>query len=209
MATERIRRIIQELVTTESVTGSDGVARRLFPVALSPPEAAALRDWVVRERAVHTIEVGLAFGFSSLHICEGLVLNGEGAHEPARKVLFVVSDDGGESWSQPVEIGALGTESGTAWRLSMDIAPDGALAVAHSITVVDDLNWTRSATLQMAVSRDDGKTWSAEPIEYASGVTTDPDIAFTPEGELLITGSIGAEEGSHPWVVHSRILEDK
>ena len=131
----------------------------------------------------------------------------EGAHEPARKVLFVVSDDGGESWSQPVEIGALGTESGTAWRLSMDIAPDGALAVAHSITVVDDLNWTRSATLQMAVSRDDGKTWSAEPIEYASGVTTDPDIAFTPEGELLITGSIGAEEGSHPWVVHSRVLD--
>jgi len=77
MAAEHISRVIQDLVTTESVTGSDGVERRLFPVALSPREAAALRDWVVRERAVHTIEVGLAFGFSSLHICEGLVLNGD------------------------------------------------------------------------------------------------------------------------------------
>jgi len=77
MAAEHIRRVIQELVTTESVTGSDGVERRLFPVALSPREAVVLRDWVVRERAVHTIEVGLAFGFSSLHICEGLVLNGD------------------------------------------------------------------------------------------------------------------------------------
>ena len=77
MAAEHIRRVIQELVTTESVTDSDGVERPLFPVALSPSEAAALREWVVRERAVHTIEVGLAFGFSSLHICEGLVLNGD------------------------------------------------------------------------------------------------------------------------------------
>jgi len=77
MAAERIHRVIQELVTAESVIDSDGVARPPFPVALGPREAAALRDLVVREEAVHTIEVGLACGFSTLHICEGLVLNGD------------------------------------------------------------------------------------------------------------------------------------
>jgi predicted O-methyltransferase YrrM len=31
---------------------------------------------VLREKAVRTVEVGLAYGFSTLHICEGLLING-------------------------------------------------------------------------------------------------------------------------------------
>jgi len=85
IAAKQIRHVIQQLIKTGSVTGSDGFERRIFPVALSPPEGEALRDWVSREAAVHTIEVGLAFGFSSLHICEGLVLNG---HPEARHVAI-------------------------------------------------------------------------------------------------------------------------
>ena len=75
-AAEQIHRVVEELVRTGSVAGSDGVERRVFPVALNPSTALALRDWVLREEAAHTIEVGLAFGFSTLHICEALVLNG-------------------------------------------------------------------------------------------------------------------------------------
>jgi predicted O-methyltransferase YrrM len=77
VATERIRRVIEQLVEKGSVTDADGVERSIFPVALNPREAAALRDWVSCERAVHTVEVGLAFGFSSLHICQALILNGD------------------------------------------------------------------------------------------------------------------------------------
>lgn len=32
---------------------------------------------MIKENAAHTIEIGLAFGFSALDICEGLVLNGD------------------------------------------------------------------------------------------------------------------------------------
>lgn len=77
VAAERIRRVIEQLVEKGSVTDADGVERCVFPVALNLRAAAALRDWVLRERAVHTIEVGLAFGFSTLHICQALVLTGD------------------------------------------------------------------------------------------------------------------------------------
>ena len=83
--TEQIHRVIQKLITTGSAVGSDGVARPVFPVALDPCVASSLRDWVVREKAVHTIEVGLAFGFSTLHICEGLLRNG---NQDARSVAI-------------------------------------------------------------------------------------------------------------------------
>lgn len=38
-------------------------------------EGESLREWVVKEKAVNIIEIGLAFGFSSLYIGEGLLLN--------------------------------------------------------------------------------------------------------------------------------------
>jgi hypothetical protein len=34
-------------------------------------EGEALREWVVRERATRTIEIGLGYGISALFICEG------------------------------------------------------------------------------------------------------------------------------------------
>jgi predicted O-methyltransferase YrrM len=44
----------------------------IFPVSITPKEAIALHDWVVREHPVQVIEVGLAWAFSTLHICEAL-----------------------------------------------------------------------------------------------------------------------------------------
>lgn len=38
-------------------------------------EGESLSKWVVKEKAVNTIEVGLAYGLSALYICEGLFLN--------------------------------------------------------------------------------------------------------------------------------------
>jgi predicted O-methyltransferase YrrM len=51
-----------------------------FPVSIGPEEASALRDWVEREDARRTIEVGLGYGVSTVAICEGLVANGGGRH---------------------------------------------------------------------------------------------------------------------------------
>lgn len=42
-------------------------------VSISPGEGEALREWVLRENATRTIEIGLAYGLSTLYICEGLL----------------------------------------------------------------------------------------------------------------------------------------
>ena len=83
---QQVRRVIERLVRDGSVVSrADGTQHSVFPVAVSPEEGEALRDWVAREGAVRTIEVGLGYGVSALHICEGLVLNGDPA---ARHVVL-------------------------------------------------------------------------------------------------------------------------
>ena len=83
---QRVRRVIERLVRDGSVVArSDGSQHSIFPVAVSPAEGEALRNWVAREGAVQTIEVGLGYGISALHICEGLLLNGSPA---ARHVVL-------------------------------------------------------------------------------------------------------------------------
>ena len=44
-------------------------------MAVYAAEGEALRDWVLREGATRTIEIGLGYGISALHICEGLLGN--------------------------------------------------------------------------------------------------------------------------------------
>jgi len=46
-------------------------------VTITTKEGDALRRWVTKEGATRTIEIDLACGFSALHICEGLLLNGD------------------------------------------------------------------------------------------------------------------------------------
>ena len=62
-----------------AVARSDGSTHQVFPVAVTPAEGETVRDWVVRERASRTIEIGLCYGISALFICEGLLAN-----DPAR-----------------------------------------------------------------------------------------------------------------------------
>ncbi len=77
-ASRRIRGVIERLLRDGgAVARSDGTVHDLFPIAVSAAEGGALRDWVVRERATRTVEVGLAYAVSALHVCEGLLKNGD------------------------------------------------------------------------------------------------------------------------------------
>ena len=78
-APRRVRAVIERLVRDGTVGARlDGTLHTLFPVAASPAEGEALRGWVVREGATRTIEVGLGYGISALHVGEGLLHNAGG-----------------------------------------------------------------------------------------------------------------------------------
>ena len=75
-ALRRVRGVIERLVRDgTAVARSDGTLHDLFPVAASAAESEALRGWVLREGATRTIEIGLGYGISALHVCEGLLEN--------------------------------------------------------------------------------------------------------------------------------------
>jgi predicted O-methyltransferase YrrM len=75
---DQVRKVRGRLVRDgTAVTRSDGAVRQLFPVAVGGAEGAAIRSWVVRERAARTIEIGLGHGISALFICEGLLAGGD------------------------------------------------------------------------------------------------------------------------------------
>ncbi len=76
-AVQRVRAVIVSLDREGSAPVDTGDARPDFrTVTITASEGEALRRWVWNEKAAHTIEIGLAFGFSALHICEGLLLTG-------------------------------------------------------------------------------------------------------------------------------------
>ncbi len=86
LALRQVRSVIERLVREGSaVARSDGTPHSLFPVAVSAAEAEALREWVLREGATQTIEIGLGYGISALHVCEGLLRN---ADPTARHVVI-------------------------------------------------------------------------------------------------------------------------
>ena len=84
-ALRRLRGVIERLVRDgTAVARSDGTLHNIFPVAVYAAEGEALRDWVLREGATRTIEIGLGYGISALYICEGLLGNADqSAHHVA------------------------------------------------------------------------------------------------------------------------------
>jgi predicted O-methyltransferase YrrM len=62
---ERLRGVRERLLTDGDLT----------PIAVGPAEGAALRDWVRREQARQTLEIGLGYAISTLFICEALLAN--------------------------------------------------------------------------------------------------------------------------------------
>jgi hypothetical protein len=78
---ERVRTVRERLIVDGTVLAPDGRLLDVFPVAIGPAEGAALRDRVIEEGALRTLEIGLAFAISTLFICEGLLANGsDGPH---------------------------------------------------------------------------------------------------------------------------------
>src|SRR5215203_2230754 len=81
-----VRGVIERLVRGGSaVARSDSTLHSIFPVAVYAAEGDALREWVLREEATKTIEIGLGYGISALHVCEGLLVN---ADPTARRVAL-------------------------------------------------------------------------------------------------------------------------
>ena len=77
-AARQVRAVIESLDREGSTPIDAGGAKADFrTVTITTGEGEALKKWVLNENAPHTIEIGLAFGFSALHICEGLLLNGD------------------------------------------------------------------------------------------------------------------------------------
>lgn len=73
-----VRQVIERLFRDDTVVAcSDGSVHRLFPVAVTAAEGEGLRDWVTREGATRTIEIGLGYGVSALFIGEALLAGGD------------------------------------------------------------------------------------------------------------------------------------
>jgi predicted O-methyltransferase YrrM len=59
------------------IAAADGSTHDVRTVAISAGEGEALKRWVIQEKATRTIEIGLGYGVSALHICEGLIETGD------------------------------------------------------------------------------------------------------------------------------------
>jgi predicted O-methyltransferase YrrM len=75
--TDRVRGVIDEVVREGTLVAADGEVHEVFPVAIPPAEGEALREVVIAEGVTRTIEIGLGYAISALHICEGLLSGGQ------------------------------------------------------------------------------------------------------------------------------------
>jgi predicted O-methyltransferase YrrM len=72
--------VLSRLIAEQEVLLSDGRRKPLFPTGLNPRRGAWLFELVRSRRPALTIELGFAYGISTLYICEALRQNGTGHH---------------------------------------------------------------------------------------------------------------------------------
>jgi predicted O-methyltransferase YrrM len=77
---------IDEIYRTVLVTGEDGASYDIKPISVTPERGEFLRDLYRSERATHSLEIGMAWGLSTLFMLVALAENGAG------KRLHVVTD---------------------------------------------------------------------------------------------------------------------
>lgn len=77
----RIRAAIDKLYREGMVYGEDGFSKSLYPTSVTPGRGKFLGDLVRELKPASTIEVGMGWGLSTLHILEAMVANG-GVHQP-------------------------------------------------------------------------------------------------------------------------------
>jgi predicted O-methyltransferase YrrM len=73
---EHLQQVIDSAIGGRVTAKSDGTTHDIFPVAIHPREGEALSDWVTRERAVSSIEIGLGYGIATLFVFRGLLSSG-------------------------------------------------------------------------------------------------------------------------------------
>src|SRR6202162_2701893 len=80
-ARDRIRAAIDKLYREGVVYGEDGFSMSLYPTSVTPGRGKFLGDLVRRLKPAATLEVGMGWGLSTLHILEAMVENG-GVRQP-------------------------------------------------------------------------------------------------------------------------------
>lgn len=74
----RIRACIEEIYRSSAVIGEDGASYRISPFSVTTAGGAFIRDLCQAEHATRSLEVGMAWGLSTLFILEALAENGAG-----------------------------------------------------------------------------------------------------------------------------------
>ena len=74
---EALRKFIEELYTRGTVRGEDGGEFEIFPTSVTPDRGAFIRDICRAEGATRALEIGMAWGASTLHILEALLGNSD------------------------------------------------------------------------------------------------------------------------------------
>jgi predicted O-methyltransferase YrrM len=73
---QRIRNRIEEIYQHGYVIGDDDVRYSIAPMSVAPWRGEFVRNLCLAERATSSVEVGMAWGLSTLHVIEALLTNG-------------------------------------------------------------------------------------------------------------------------------------
>ena len=76
--TVHLRKLIERLYGDGIVRGEDGTEHSISPASITPDRGAFIRDICISEGATRTLEIGMAWGLSTLFILEALLHNGAG-----------------------------------------------------------------------------------------------------------------------------------
>ena len=74
----RIHARIEEIYRSSTVIGEDGASYSVFPASVTRERGAFVRDLCQAEHATRSLEIGMAWGLSTLFILEALAENGAG-----------------------------------------------------------------------------------------------------------------------------------
>lgn len=85
-----MNKLLEHIYRTGTVTTADGQELQAFPMSVNQPPAGALYRIVRENYPQRTLEIGMAYGLSSLAICQALRDNSRGRH--------VAIDPGQSSW---------------------------------------------------------------------------------------------------------------
>lgn len=86
-----VNSLIDHIYATACVEDADGNRFSLFPVAVSQEDGLALYHLIRATQAQTTLETGMAYGLSTLFMCQALCDNGAGSHtavDPSQRIRW-------------------------------------------------------------------------------------------------------------------------